>query len=39
MRSIVKKKKFDKRTAYSRRTNAFIEFYHFMKKRISTAED
>ena len=30
---------FDRSTAYSYRTNVFIESHHFMLKRIDTAED
>ena len=35
MTSIYENKKFGKRTAYSCRANAFIEFYHFMKKELT----
>ena len=32
-------KNFARSTAYSSRTCVFIEFHHFMEKRIDTAED
>ena len=35
MTSICEKKKFGKSTAYSCWTNAFIEFYNFMKNELT----